>query len=106
MKAGKLRHRISVYRHAEETGLAGDSTGIEIMIGQFWASVSPISSREIVASDQDFSDVTHEIRMRYCQDIRANQFARLGTQVFQFLHVQDWENRHIELKIIAREVFA
>ena len=64
--AGSLRHRIEILRTTGGTADAyGEKPENQVSLGTFWASIEPISGRELWQAQQVQSDVTHRIIMRY-----------------------------------------
>lgn len=73
MKAGSLRHRVTIVRRVEgSTDAVGTPqytwTDMEIDVP---AEVRPLSGSELLAAQQVSASTTHEIVMRYGSDITA-----------------------------------
>lgn len=70
--AGQLRHRIQVEHRVEtqDPNTGAVSTKWE-QLGKFWARVTPLSGREIMAASAEYSSVSARIRMRYRDDINS-----------------------------------
>lgn len=66
MRAGKLRHRITI----QKTGMTQDPVTGEMVTGwtefaKAWASVEPLSVKEFIASEAGQSEVTARITLRH-----------------------------------------
>lgn len=105
IRSGKLRHRLRVVQPSKQTGLAGDLIDSEEFVCLCWAEVNPISSKEMLLSDQNISEVSHKIRVRYNSLFKPDQIGIVGNHRFIFQSIQNWENRNIELTILAREIY-
>lgn len=72
MRAGRLRHRISLQRQQETRD---PDTGAVIVawveVAKPWASVEPLSAREFIASQAAQSEITARITIRYRSDVTA-----------------------------------
>lgn len=73
MRAGKLRHRVSLQRY-QYVGQDPD-TGEELRQWQdartCWASIEPLSVREMIAAQAEQSKVSARITIRYTDDVDA-----------------------------------
>lgn len=64
--AGKMRNRIAIVltdRTQDSTG-GVDNTAV-VLYAQRWASIEAVSGRETISGQQDSSEVTHEVGIRY-----------------------------------------
>lgn len=66
MRAGKLRHSITIQRQHTATDAMGSASEdwVDVASGVA-ASIEPLSGRELYAAQQHHSEVTVRIRMRY-----------------------------------------
>lgn len=72
MRAGKLRHRITLQR----PGLSQDPVSGEMLPGwqdvaTVWASIEPLSAREFISAQAGQSEVTARIVIRHRADVDA-----------------------------------
>ena len=65
MRAGDLRHRISIQKRttAQDSFGAQQTTWTDVL--QCWAHVAPLSGRELFAAQAVQSETTHSIVIRY-----------------------------------------
>lgn len=72
--AGKLRHRIAIQAH-QYIG-QDSSTGEEVRkwatVRECWASIEPLSARDLIAAQAAQSKATARITIRYADDIGAS----------------------------------
>lgn len=74
-------------------------------VEEVWASVIPLSGRELARAWQIQPDVTHQVRLWYRDDLRSDW--RLLTDAGQVLELLsppiDVDARHVELELLCRE---
>lgn len=63
--AGELNRRVTVQARATTQDTYGGQDFIWTDLFTAWASINPMSGRELVAAQAAQSDSTHEIKMRY-----------------------------------------
>lgn len=101
MRAGQLRHRVTIQRPTEDiNGGATTWSDVETV----WASIAPIAGREYFAAQQVQSDVTHRVRMRYGPTVTTKDRLTFGVRHFDIRTVlnRDERNRELELLCIER----
>lgn len=70
MRAGKLRHRVRIERPVRTVAASGAvAPGTWSLVRDVWASIEPLSGRELIEAGRMSSEVTHRITTRYDQDI-------------------------------------
>ena len=94
MRAGMLRHRVTIQRQELVFGKFGAPLHDKVWenVATVWASLEAMSGREFFASQQAQSEVTQRIRIRYRPDVTADIVAPLP------------DNRGRELVLMCREV--
>jgi SPP1 family predicted phage head-tail adaptor len=69
---GRMRHRVTIQRVDESTrDVAGAVVPAWVAVDTVWASVEPVSGREIFASGQVQANVTHRVVIRHREDVTA-----------------------------------
>ncbi len=89
LAAGRLRHRIAIKEKVTTTNSNGDQETDWVQVEstaadkKFWAAIEPLSSRELIASEQNNADISCRIVMRYDSRIKASMRAEHddGTKV-------------------------
>ena len=102
MKAGQLRHRITIQQLSTTRDDYGG--GVEAWADfatDIPASVQPLSGRELIAAQAAMSTVTTKFGMRYIQGVTAAMRIVFGGEVYNMLPPIDPEMRHKELIIMA-----
>lgn len=73
MRAGKLRHRITIEKPTNvQDPVTGATTAGWEPVATVWASVDPLSVREFISASATQSAVSARITIRYRPDIMAN----------------------------------
>lgn len=103
MRAGPLRHRITFQRRQTGTDAFGQPLAGWEDIATVWASVEPISGRELLAAQQIQGEITHRIRCRYRDGLTAADRALFKGRVFDLQSVINTAERGISLEILAKE---
>jgi len=73
MKAGKLRHRVTIQSPGiTQNPVTGEMVNGWAEVATVWASVEPLSVREFMASAATQSEISARITIRYREGIAAN----------------------------------
>jgi SPP1 family predicted phage head-tail adaptor len=71
MRAGDLRHRLTIESPQRLSDGAGGATVTWTQLASVWAHIKPVSARELRSAEQRAEKVTHEIVLRYRTDINS-----------------------------------
>jgi SPP1 family predicted phage head-tail adaptor len=106
MKAGKNRKRIEIQAIGTTRGAAGEvvDTWTTETGGTLWASIEPMSGRELFTAQQINAEITHKIRLRYYAGLTPAKRILFGTRVFNILYVMNIEERNVEHLVYAKEL--
>ena len=104
MRAGQLRHRITI----EEQVTSQEQTygSIETNIAPrspCWASVEPLSGKERLGADRAEASVTHRVRIRYQPDVKPDMRVNFQGRYLNIISVINKEERNIELELLCSE---
>lgn len=69
MRAGTLRHRVTIEQQSVSRGTDGEEIVSWVELATVWAAVEPLSGREFFAANQIQSELSHRIRMRHRGDV-------------------------------------
>lgn len=105
MRAGTLRHRVTIQRQEIVFGKFGAPLHDKVWenVATVWASLEAMSGREFFASQQAQSEVTQRIRIRYRADVTADMRVIHNGRVFNIVAPLP-DNRGRELVLMCREV--
>lgn len=76
MRGGQLRHWVTIQRRLEEQNAAGEVTWTFVDWQSMWASVEPLSGRELLQASQIGSNLNARIRIRFFPGINAKMRVR------------------------------
>jgi SPP1 family predicted phage head-tail adaptor len=106
MRAGKLRHRLTIQEYSK----ADDSFGEPIKtwanissVPTVWGSIEPISGNEFFTARQIASETTHRITIRYKEGLDNKMRFKFGSRYFYILSVLDKDEKGVEMEIMCRE---
>lgn len=81
MQAGRLRHRVNIEQPVETQNEIGEPiTTWQVFAENVPAAIEPLSGREFYAAQQEQSDVTTRIRIRWRRGV---------TELMRLVHVTD-----------------
>ena len=103
MNAGSLRHRFVIKTAQEIENTFGEIVETPLTFATVWASIEPLSGRELFQAQQVQAEVTHRVRMRYLAGVTAKMTGLFGTREFQILSVINPEERNRELVLMCKE---
>jgi SPP1 family predicted phage head-tail adaptor len=105
IRAGRLRHRVTIERTVETVNAVGGVTRSWTAIARRYAGIEPVSGREFVNADQTNSTVTHRIMLRADGQLTLTPKDRIvfGTRVFGIESVMDRDERGKVLEVMASE---
>lgn len=103
---GKLRHRITFQKETrvDDGGGGSASTWGDISgTATVWASVEPLSGREVLFGQQLQASVTHRIKLRHKSDISEAMRIKFGSRFFNIRSIRHIEERDRWTEIMAEE---
>lgn len=103
VKAGDLRHRISIEAMARSPDGAGGADISWTLVAEVSAALWSRSVEERFESDRVAGKATHDIWVRFRDDIKPAMRFRLGARVFDILGVIDVDDRCRWLKCPVEE---
>ena len=105
MRAGMLRHRVTIQRQEIVFGKFGAPLHDKVWenVATVWASLEAMSGREFFVIQQAQSEVTQCIRIRYRADVTADMRVIHNGRVFNIVAPLP-DNRGRKLVLMCREV--
>ena len=103
MRAGDLRHRVTIQSASESVSAAGEVTKTWSDVATVWASIEPLTGREKWLAEQVQAAATHRVRMRYRSDVGLENRLLYGSRVLDILEVMNTGERDKELVLICAE---
>ena len=69
MRAGQLKHRVTIQKNEKSQGPLGEPINKWVDIATVWAEVKGIGGRDLIAGGTQFNEATMRIWMRYRPDV-------------------------------------
>jgi SPP1 family predicted phage head-tail adaptor len=103
MKAGSLRHQITIQTKTATTDAYGGPVDVWEDLETVWAAVEPLQGRELVTAQAVNAETTTRITIRYREGVTpANRIVFEG-KYYNLLSVVDTDLKHREMIILASE---
>lgn len=104
MRAGDLRHRITLQRLEMVQDSYGQPTETWSDVVIVWAAVNPISGREFFQAETINSEVTHKILIRYRQGIEPAMRIKFKDRIFTIISVINFQEKNEALQLMCKEL--
>jgi len=103
MRPGQLRHRISIQTNTPTTNDFNEEVEGWSTDATTWASIEPMSGKELVNAQQVVANITHKIIIRFRSGIAPQQRILFGSRIFNIESVINPEERNRELQLLCTE---
>ena len=104
MRARSLNRKIIIQEITNTKNSVGEIVEDYTDILTTWASIQTITGKETFLSSQEYSTLSHKLRVRYSSLINAKQIVKFGTRTFNILAVLNIFESNKELEILVEEV--
>lgn len=104
MRAGDLRHTITIQRVTETTDDLGQPVQVWTDVATVRAAVEPLTGRELYAAQAVHAEAQCNVRIRYISGITTKDRVKYGSRYLNILSVIDQMERHRELVLLCSEV--
>jgi SPP1 family predicted phage head-tail adaptor len=103
MRAGNLRHRITIQQASEAQDTHGQAITTWATYLTAWAEISPLRGRELFAAQETHSEINTRIRLRYRPGVTAKMRVVYGSLVYNILAPLNIGSRDRELQLMCSE---
>ena len=93
IQPGRLRERITVQQATESRNSLGESVQAWSTFAERWASVDGLSSREVLLTGQQQTEITHRVRMRYLDGFASTMRILWRGRVLEITSLLEHNNR-------------
>ena len=104
MRAGKLRHRIVI----EEKSVTRTDSGAETVswteYDTLWASVEPLSGREMEMAKQIHDEISVRVWIRHRSGVVPEMRISWDSRTFDIVSVINTAGRDIKMQLMCREI--
>lgn len=103
MRAASLRHRVSIQSESTTLDSYGEPTSGWSTDETVFASIEPISGKEVDIGEGQAGIVTHRIIMRYNTNVSPKKRLLFGARVFGIVSVVNHEERNEFFELRCQE---
>jgi len=103
MRAGKLRHRITIQERVETQDDYGSSVAAWVTFATVHASVEPISGKELLAAQAINSETRVRMRLRYISGITSDMRVSFNLKLYNIQEIIDFKEENRELQLMCNE---
>ncbi len=103
MRAGQLRHRVSIQLATGTADTFGEESKTWTTIATVWGAVWPLRGAEREEAHRVIAEVTHRMRVRYNTTLNSEHRFLLGTRMFEIGVVINFDERNKELELLVKE---
>ena len=103
IRIGHLRQRISVERPVRTSDGGGGAAESWVLVAEVWAQIRPLSGSERAEADGLAGRVSHEVIMRYRDDVGPDDRIAFDGRLFDIRAALDVDERRRFLKCLAEE---
>lgn len=104
MRAGDLRHLVTLEEQVQGTDPYGNPTTVWEDRGQVWAAVEPLRGRQLFEAQTAFGEIVTKVRIRYRSGITPSWRVLWDGRVLAVKAALDVDGRHRELELMCVEV--
>ncbi|MCB9949580.1 MAG: phage head closure protein [Planctomycetaceae bacterium] len=104
MRAGKLRHLVTIQRRTLSRDAVGQQTESWADLGTTWASVMPTGGTEREYAKQLVSETTHKVVMRYFDGLTSKDRIIHNSRTLNIINIINVDERNIEQQIMCKEM--
>lgn len=106
MRAGRLDQRVILQSPAGSRDAVGERTTTWTNVATVWASIGPLSVRDLLAAGQTQSEVTHRVRIRHSSTVAAIDASwrvLFGARILVIQGVRNIDERDVEIELLCSE---
>jgi SPP1 family predicted phage head-tail adaptor len=103
-RAGDLHHRVAIERQVLSPDGAGGASAAWEIAGYAWVDIRTGGGDERLDVDAETRRVSHEIWLRYREDVSAANRIRFGARLFDIEAVVDPDQRRRWLRMLCQEI--
>jgi SPP1 family predicted phage head-tail adaptor len=104
MGIGDLKHRIVLQYQAKVADGMGGFVVTWVPDATVWAAIWPVSAGETIQADQTTMTITHRIRIRYRDGLKAAYRIAWAGRYFNIVSIIDPNMAHRWMDVLCKEV--
>ena len=103
MIIGKLRHRVEIQSNTSTADAMGQLIKAWTTVDTRYASIEPLTSRELIIAQQVNLEISHKVTLRY-YPASPKMRVKYGSRLFEILSVINKEERGLETCLMCKEL--
>lgn len=104
MRAGALRHQITIQSATETQNAFGEPAKTWATFATVWAAIEPISGREFYQNRQIGGEISHRVEMRYLSGVTPKMRILYGSRYFDIESVINEKERNVKHILMCKEL--
>ncbi len=104
MRAGELRHRITIKSKSAARDDYGQETITWTTFATVWGFIRPSNGREYIAGEQVDAAIDTDIKIRYLAGVLPSMQAVWGSHTYEIVGPPNFDRRLQEMHLMCREV--
>ena len=100
---GKLRHRIGIQTSSDTQNAYGEIEKAWTTAKTVWASVEPLTGRELFQAQQVVATASHRVRIRYDSTVTETSRVLFGSRIFDINAIMNRDERNAEIELLCTE---
>jgi SPP1 family predicted phage head-tail adaptor len=103
LSAGRLDKRVELQAPARTRNSLGESVATWATTATVWASIEPLSGRELIAAQQVQSEVSAVVRIRYRAGVTPSMRVKHGTTHYSVVAIVNPHEGSEQLQLMCRQ---
>jgi len=103
MRLGPLRQRVNIQARSATVDAFGQESETWATVATVWASVEPLSGRELLTAQQVQGETTHRVRMRYQAGVTTSTRLLFNLRPFDVRSVINKNEAGVSLELLCTE---
>jgi SPP1 family predicted phage head-tail adaptor len=104
MKAGKLRHKITIQKTTQTADSIGGIIDSWSTFATVWAHIEPLKGKETLQGEQISTDLFLRITIRYLSGLTAKMRISWNSRTFDIKSISNLDERNREMELLCVEV--
>lgn len=104
MRIGEKNKRITIQKNQPVRNSVGEEEEKWIDVIKVWASIEPLSGKELFQAQQVYAEVSTRIKIWYQPSITPDMRILWGTRVFEVLSAINFKEQNKELHFTCKEL--
>lgn len=104
MRAGELNKKIIIQDLVKTDDGAGGYSERFVDVSEAWAAIEPVSGQKKFVGMQLQSEITHQVTIRFIEDISFKMRVKFGTRLFMIRSIINPKESNERLQLFCEEV--